>query len=188
MSILTSSLPDYLTISGEKCPIYTDFKVWLKFSEIVEEGTPDEKKIAEIFMMIFPKLPKNLFQAFPAILDFYRCSKQSEETNAKSSSKQMFSFEHDSDMIYSAFYQQYNIDLAAAKMHWWQFKALFNGLSDTTQFIKVVGFRGVNLSEIKNNEMRKYYSKMKRIYKLPDNRSESEKEDALNAMFSASFC
>ena len=100
----------------------------------------------------------------------------------------MFSFEHDSDMIYSAFYQQYNIDLSSAKMHWWQFKALFNGLSDTTQFIKVVGFRGVNLSEIKNNEMRKYYSKMKRIYKLPDNRSESEKEDALNAMFSASFC
>ena len=56
-------------------------------------------------------------------------------------------------MIYSAFYQQYHIDLAAAKMHWWQFKVLFSGLNEDTQFIKVIGYRNTDLSEIKNTEM-----------------------------------
>ena len=37
----------------------------------------------------------------------------------------------DSDYIYSAFLQQYGIDLETADMHWHKFLSLFNGLTGT---------------------------------------------------------
>lgn len=188
MNILTSTLPDFLTISGQKCKIRADFKTWLTFSSIVSNGEINAEKAVKICALVFYELPPNFNDAFREILKFYRCeTDEPEESHSASSKKQLFSFEYDADMIYSAFYQQYHIDLQATNMHWWQFKALFNGLNEDTQFIKVIGYRNADLSEIKNTEMRKFYGRMKKLYKLPDNRSEAEKEDALNDVFSASF-
>ena len=39
-----------------------------------------------------------------------------------------FVFEDDAPYIYSSFMETYGIDLLTAKLHWWQFLALFRGL------------------------------------------------------------
>ena len=46
--------------------------------------------------------------------------------NKQEKQKQIYSYEFDADYIYSAFLQQYKIDLNSIKyMHWWKFKDLF---------------------------------------------------------------
>ena len=68
-------------------------------------------------------------------------------------------------------------------MHWWKFRALFNGLNENVMFSKITGYRSMNTDKIKDKEQREYYEKMKRMYALPDNRTIEEKEsDFANAL------
>ncbi len=97
--------------------------------------------------------------------------------------KPSYDFECDDGMIYAAFLQQYRVDLSKCDMHWKEFKALFDNLSDDTQFIKVVQYRNVELSKIKDKEQKAFYRRMKQIYALPDKRTQEEK----NADFDEAF-
>ncbi|BFL72128.1 hypothetical protein SKB0087_06550 [Anaerococcus nagyae] len=91
-------------------------------------------------------------------------------------SKIIYSYTYDWHYIYSAFLQCYNIDLFKDNMHWWQFKALFNSLSEDTQFAKIMSYRSMTISSKMSKEEKKHYQQMKKIYALPDIRSEEEKE------------
>ena len=72
---------------------------------------------------------------------------------------------------------QYKIDLNSIKyLHWWKFKALFKSLNEKTQFVKIMGYRAMNLSKIKDKEMKSNYKRMQKLYALPDMRTEEEKE------------
>lgn len=190
MSILTENLPNYLMVLGEKCPINTDFKIWLEFSNIVSKGELDTVKIVKIFKLIFLKLPPNLVEGMKAISEFYGHASNTgtdvkEDTAEKA--KKYFDFEYDSELIYSAFLQQYKIDLTEATMHWWKFKALFQSLSEDTQLIQVIKYRSIKLSDIKNKEQKRFYAKMKKLHRLPDNRSEEQKERDLLSAFELLF-
>lgn len=48
-------------------------------------------------------------------------------------------------------------------------------------------YRAVDLSTIKDKEQKAFYRKMKQIYRLPDSRSEEEKEAAMIDAFAAMF-
>ena len=182
MSILTQKLPDYLLVRGKKCPIKTDFKTWLVFSELIGNSEELSAKIPQIFGLVFYELPPNLFDALTAMMEFYGKSKKDDNKNADSNAKKLFDFEYDAELIYSAFVQQYKIDLCDEDIHWWKFKALFEGLSEDTHFMKVMQYRGMDLSKIKDKEQKNFYKKMKRLYRLPDNRCEEEKEtDFINS-------
>lgn len=180
MSIITSVLPDYVTVRGKKYQIRTDFKVWLEFSEILTKNISWAEKVIKMLNLTFPELPSNLAEALSTVMDFYSHSADSEKKDENSLKKACFDFEYDADLIYSAFYQQYNIDLTEASMHWWKFKALLSSLSEDTHFIKVVQYRSIDISKIKDKEQKKFYNSMKKRYKLPDKRSEEEKELCLN--------
>ena len=187
MSILTENLPDFLVIREKKCRIKTDFKTWLKFSEIISEGESVEKKIPKILSLIFYELPPNLNDAFIAMMEFYSREKKGRGKSGESKNKAVFDFEYDADLIYAAFLQQYGIDLSDSDMHWWKFRALFNGLSEDTHFTKVVQYRGIDLSKIKDKDMRREYMKLKSAYRLPEKRSEAQKEADMVSSFEKMF-
>lgn len=180
MSIITNPLPDCVTIKGKEHKIRTDFKVWLNFSEILTDNISQAEKIIKMLNLTFYELPSNLAEAISSIMNFYSHSADAENKEENKLKKACFDFEHDADLIYSAFYQQYNIDLTEASMHWWKFKALLSSLSEDTHFIKVVQYRSIDISKIKDKEQKKFYSSMKKRYELPDKRSEEEKELCLN--------
>ncbi len=189
MSILTEKPPDYIIVRGERCPIKTDFKVWLEFSSLFGNGEFDLMKVTECFKLLFDELPPNMIEALKEIFNFYSHSpsKESEDNRREKEQKRNFDFEYDADLIFSAFMQQYKIDLSEASMHWWKFKALFSSLSEDTQFMEVLKYRSVKLSDIKDKKQKKFYSKMKRHYRLPDNRSEEQKEQDLTSAFESMF-
>jgi hypothetical protein len=115
--------------------------------------------------------------AFKNIVWFYACGQDIKESKSSENYKQIYSFEYDAEYIFSAFLSQYNIDLNSIKyMHWWKFRALFTGLNEDHLFSKIMSYRAMDLSKIKDKEQRKYYRKLKLKYRLPDTRSDREKE------------
>lgn len=187
MSILTERLPDYIIAGGRKHPIKTDFKIWLEFSELIKNKGFDSKKIVNIFKLLFDELPPNLLEALRAVFEFYAHSDKSDTKSREKNKKRVFDFEYDADLIYASFMQQYKIDLTEASMHWWKFKALFQSLSEDTQLMEAVKYRSVRLCDIKDKKQRRFYAKMKAAYKLPDNRSEEQKERELTEAFEKLF-
>ncbi len=188
MSLLTEKLPTELIICGEKCPINTDFRVWIKFTQILKGKEDLYEKTLQVFSLIFPeKLPKNMGEALKEIMAFYSPVSLKGTKGKKTQGRSIYDYDYDGEMIAAAFMQQYGINLSECDMHWHMFRAYFDNLSDETRFVKVLGYRSVKLSSIKDKQMKKHYAEMKALYKLPDNRTESQKEEALNNSFADMF-
>ena len=179
MNILTEKLPDYVTINGEKYPVYTDFKIWIKFDTIFEHtGEINEKTLFDVLKLCYvpPKLPPTWECALNGLFAFY-CGKQKGDGNDKASGNRIYSFEYDAEYIYAAFLAQYGIDLTVSDRHWYRFKSLLWGLTDNHKICEIMSVRALDLSSLKDKEQRRHYKKLKELYALPDMRSESEKEN-----------
>lgn len=179
MSLLIHKLPTQVN----EMAINTDFKISILFELLMQdEKIKKELKIMKALQLYYPDFEKirDYEKAIEQMLWFYRCGKElanSNKSNGNNKYNQIYSYEFDDNYIYSAFLQQYNIDLQETKyMHWWKFEALFDGLNENTEIVKIMGYRSINLSQIKDIEKRKYYKKMKRLYALPDMRTQKEKE------------
>ena len=178
MNTLTNKLPTEL--NGNK--INTDFRVSMQFEEILlNKKISRVDKVILALQLYYPELDKitDIEQAVEDMLWFYQCG-QRELTNKKQKNKeerQIYSYEFDSNYIATSFWEQYRIDIWDIEyLHWWKFKALFEGLEDNTKFIKILEYRAVDLSKIKDKELKKFYMSMKKVHALPDLRTEEEKE------------
>lgn len=187
INILLDALPQ-TTRNGLR--LRTDFRESIKFELLMQEKNINEQdKIALALQLYYYDLSKitDIKEAINEILYFYAGQQKNndiEKKKSKEDNKQIYSYEFDAEYIYSAFMQQYGIDLNSIKyLHWWKFKALMNNLSDNTQFVKIMGYRSINLAEIKDKNMKKQYKRLKEIYALPDMRTSEEKE----ADFSKAF-
>ena len=188
-NLLINKLPQH-TDSGLR--IRTDFRESIKFELLMQDKTiEDDKKIRMILNLYYynPENIEDVKKALEEIVWFYKGRDKIENKisgrNENNNKKQIYSYEFDAEYIYSAFMQQYKIDLNSIKyLHWWKFRALFTNLSEDVLFSKIMQYRAVELSSIKDKEMKKFYKKMKRIYALPDMRTEEEKEFDFGEAFS----
>lgn len=177
-SLLLGDLPDTVCVDGEKCFMRTDFKNWIKFELIITDtNLTGEQKLMATLPLCFRKLPSNPDVAIKACTEFYGGG--SEGKKGGEHIRPLYSFLHDGDLIFSSFKSQYGIDLCSENMHWYKFRALLKGLGSDTKFAEVVYIRGLDLSGVKDDELRKKYRELKKIWKLPDTRSEKEKHDEL---------
>lgn len=99
----------------------------------------------------------------------------------KEIAEEVFSFDHDAESIFAAFYQTYRIDLLEqqGKMRWEKFIALFNGLPSDTHFKHIVDIRQRDLPEGKGKEIRKAKKQLieaKQAYALPKEGEENEQK------------
>ncbi|MDU2670403.1 MAG: bacteriophage Gp15 family protein [Clostridium sp.] len=181
MNILVDLVPTIVNIDNKEYEINSDFRTSILFELLMQDGTiGEDDKIFMALQLYYPDIPENIKKAIEQMLWFYRCGKDVSSSKGNGKSKgvtQIYSFEYDDDYIYSAFLDQYNIDLQDIEyLHWWKFKALFKALKDDNMIVKIMGYRSMDLSKVKDKEQKSYYKKMKDLYKLPDNISNSEKE------------
>lgn len=185
MDLFTNPLPQTITVNGKDFPIATDFRVWVRFDCLTERKTMGPDTLAEVLALVFPErvlpervLPDSLSETLSALFRFYACGEDGNKKRKSTprSQKRVVSFSHDSPLIYAAFLAQYGIDLTRENLHWWKFRALFDGLNEHQKICEVVGWRAADLSKIKDKERRAFYRKMQEIYKLPDTRSIDEIE------------
>ena len=184
-NIILGKLP---TKTPSKMKIRTDFRESIKFELLMQDNSisdTDKIKLALNLYYYEPEKIQDVKKAIKDILWFYKCGKEDKnvddelkENNENNKQKQIYSYEFDAEYIYSAFMEQYKIDLNSIKyLHWWKFKALLISLNENILFSKIMGYRAMNINKIKDKDMKKHYKKMKKIYALPDMRSEEEKEN-----------
>lgn len=185
MNLLIDLVPKTVTIDNEEYEINSDFRYSILFELLMQDKTlSDKEKIVNALSLYYPVCPKNINEAINQMIWFYRGGKDIELSKGKDKGKsdiQIYSFEHDDDYIYAAFMDQYRIDLQDIEdLHWWKFKAMFKSLKEDNEIVKIMGYRSVDLSKIKDKEEKAYYRNMKELHKIPVSQSEREKIDKIN--------
>ncbi len=165
MNILTSPLPDCIIWKGKAYKLNTDFRIWLKFEGIMQDSSLSAAEKTRIIRDICFAEPPPDGAALEALNDFYMCGHTQKGKDA-GKNKPIVSFEQDAEYIYAAFYSQYGIDLAQSNLHWYKFHALFTGLGEENMIVKIMHFRGMDISRIKDKNQKAFYRKMKRIYRI----------------------
>lgn len=176
MNLLLDKLPHY-TPTGLK--IRTDFRESIKFELLMQDNRIKGKdKILLALNLYYYKQTTNLEQSIEDMLWFYRGGKELKTSQTKNGeNKQIYSYEFDDELIYCAFKDQYKIDLSSIPyLHWWKFKAMFEGLKNDNKIVEIMGYRAIDLSKIKDKEKKDRYKKLKKIYALPDMRTQEQKE------------
>ncbi len=162
------SLQNTILIDSSEYPIATDFRIWLKFEKIIENLKEDEESfytLLSFFVEIGLNFNINQFdQALQQVVSFFIGEKNN--NNLDNNSKKVFDFIKDEKYIYSAFLQEYNIDLYEIEyLHWHKFKFLLQSLSENCQLSKIIQYRSADTSKM-NKEQKQFYNKMKKIYSL----------------------
>lgn len=196
MNLLLDGLPEEVEIAGQKVPISTDFRTGVLFEEALLDPQLDNlDKLQTALSLYFPGVRfdvDTVEEAFRALVWFYRCGSDPEETTEAAADEDAeesgppedppFSYEYDADYIYGAFMQAYGLDLACTTLHWWQFRALFRSLPEDTQLVKIIGYRTMKLPAKMPKEQRQHYERLKRIYALPASADRQQLESDLNRL------
>lgn len=189
MNLLIDLLPTSVEIEGIEYDINTDFRTFMMFELLMQDDSVlDSEKGYMALDLFYETIPPNLSLAVEKIQWFYRCGKdevKTKGTDSTNKTKNIYSFEHDDDYIYSAFLTQYGIDLQDIEdLHWWKFKAMFKSLKEDNKISKIMGYRSMVIDNDMSDEDKKHYREMKQVYALPDLRSEEEKEEDFHNTFS----
>ena len=171
----------------------TDFRTSILFELLMQDVNISKKaKIVQSLKLYYPNFSQisNIEKAIDDITWFYRCGKNKNEDKLvkqknEKNKKQIYSYEFDDTYIYSAFLSQYNIDLQDIEnLHWWKFRALFEGLHKDNKIVEIMEYRATDLRKIKDKQEKAKYKRLKELYALPDMRTEEQKEnDFANALW-----
>lgn len=176
MDLTKKSLPNTVMVGGRDFSIYTDFRIWLRFciefSNWQKNGMKGALDIKYLFKNEIPvfQLPDD----YNSIMEF-AFPRNVVPHYEEDGGEQVLFYEIDGDYIFSAFYQQYGIDLLEVKeLHWHKFKALLNGISKPTKLNEIMGYR--SYTGEKNKDMDEQYRKIKEAWLPPYVPTEEELE------------
>jgi hypothetical protein len=123
--------------------------------------------IAEAVERFYPEgVPPNIAEAVGRMGWFLRDGEEARPEDAKKRARAL-DYDVDAPLILAAFRSAYQIDLTRDSMHWWTFLALLEGLPGHTRLAEIMGYRTINLSEIKDKETRKHYAQLQKQFRLP---------------------
>lgn len=192
MEIFNNKLPHSVNIGEIEIQINTDFRFSITFEEMIKEYNLEEDEERKEFWdkalkLYYPILninfdkstieKKNMFnfvidnvnEAIEKLMWFYRCGRDpiKNTEGQRPPKEEIYNFTYDEPKIYASFMQQYNRNIREENIHWWDFKALFDGLNEDTEIKKVISIRATDLTKIKDREMKDHYRKLKKICKIP---------------------
>ena len=123
-------------IDGEEYLIQTDFHYWISFGKKMEGAK--EINLLELdylykVMTVDGRdygVPEDRAKGYGELCKFYQNDQPLPHPTGKQGARAL-DWLIDSEYIYTAFLQQYGIDLETNDMHWHKFLSLFNGLTGT---------------------------------------------------------
>lgn len=191
LNLLIDGLPDTVNIRGTEYPINTDFRASILFELMVQDRSVKARdRILAAIDLYFDSYPEGerLEDVLDAVLWFYSCGKrtsmkdeeQTENETDDPPNQVAYSFEYDADYIFAAFLQQYGINLNRVKhLHWWEFKAMFTGLTQDCEFVKIMGYRVTKITKDMSKTEKVFLRKMKSVHALPISEEEQKEQAAL---------
>lgn len=166
--------PTFVFINEKKYPVRWKIAHWVAILQIADDPTLTEAEKLALQLKIAYKKKIRIDDLKEAAdkLHWFICAGRIHKR--ASGSKRVVDFVQDWPYVVAAFQQQYQIDLTPAPwwkfwardMHWWRFMQLFNGLTDETLLVKIMGYRGMNCAKIKDKELRRHYTELKKFYAL----------------------
>lgn len=192
MNILIDKLSTILKKRVGNIEFNTDFRIGMLFEMLMQDrNISKEIKVIQAIKLYYPHPEQitDIEKAYDDIVWFYTCGKSDFNNNKKDEEKsnkkkeksskdeRIYDYEYDDGYIYSAFLQQYGMDLQEIEyLHWWKFKSMFDALNKDTKIVEIMEYRAIDLGKIKDKEEKNRYKKLKKIYSLPDMRTEAQKE------------
>ena len=172
-NIILNRLPDRVEIGGKEYQIRSDFRTSILFEAMIRSTLNDKEKLIQMLHMYYPVIPQETGEAIKKAVWFYNCGREPQKEQCeKNHTKQEFkrhktsySFEQDAPYIYADFLREYKINLRrieSEELHWWEFNALFDSLSENSKIKKIMYWRtcdtaGMSRKEVQRiNELRKY--------------------------------
>lgn len=184
MNILIDKLPT----EYEGLKINTNFRSFILFELLMQDNKISKQEKIFLSLKLFYNEPiKDIKKAIEGILWFYSMGtnkKKGNNNDKTETKKQIYSYEYDANLIYSAVLSQYGVDLNEIDyLHWFKFKSMFDGLNDENKICEVMGYRAIDLSKIKDKNEKSKYKKLKQLWALPDNRTREQKENDFASAF-----
>lgn len=174
MNLFYEDYPDSIVVDGVEIPIVTDFREYVKLIDMLKDDSLNSQEKVYFLSQYFLEVPSDFSEAMNALTDFVIMKDREEieaedESNTEAESKkEVYSFEYDYPFIFSAFLSEYGINIRTIKyMHWWEFKLLFDGLSEKTEIKQRISYRSINLSTIKDKDERERIRKIQNAIRLP---------------------
>lgn len=163
MNALFDPLPYGVEVRGVNYELETDFRAGIKFAIMLEKG---ERNALKLLRPFFPHgFPRDIAGAFEAVVFFYCCGNPPEKKEGQKKEKPCYSFTVDAETIFADFWQFYNIDLSAERLHWYVFRSLLEGLPEESGFKKRVYYRTCNLKDLPKKE-RERIGKIKKLISI----------------------
>lgn len=178
MNLFYEDYPTVVCVGGKDIPIITDFREIVKMMDMLRAKDLEYEEKMYLLLQYFKEPPEDFEKALDALSDFVTMKELgrqdiSDDDNCEEKDekpqKDVYSFEIDYPFIFSAFLQEYGINIRTISyMHWWEFRMLFSGLSEESEMKQRIRYRSIDISEIKDKEERKRIAKIQRSIKLPD--------------------
>lgn len=125
------ALPTCLVVDGEEYQVDTSFRTWMRFGKLLQDGIAWRG----VFKGEVPK--GNWLEAACEFLESPNATPVKERGRQR-----VLDLILDGEYITAAFQQAYGIDLTEGDMHWHRFKALLNGVPDSTRLAQIMQIRG----------------------------------------------
>lgn len=184
IDLIKTRLPSAIEVDGSLFYLHTDFQFWLNFAQRIENKKAITVDDFKFLFLDQNHLPEDLTSAFNEIIAFGFPKREIPRSIGGGSSVKCLDYSIDADLIYSAFMQQYQIDLLdeSLHLHWYKFQALLSGLRET-KLNDVMGYRSYD--EFKKYDDKKERKELRQIWELPTVLNEQEQKDldAFNSLF-----
>lgn len=180
MNLSKARLPSAVEVGGNFYEIKTDFRFWLNFSKMISDK---DSLVGDFDIFYKGEKPSDRIEGINQLWEFYNPPKELPRDTGNGSTEQILDYFLDGELIYSAFYENYGIDLfdEKLKLHWHKFLALVSGLHDT-KLNEIMSYRVYN-----PNDKTKYETQMmelKNAWRLPTKkRILSKAQQQWNALF-----
>lgn len=177
MKLTKAILPKSIILSNGKIfEINTDHYYWFRFSEIIrgksylltdfdflyKSRNPEDK----------PSTVEEMQEAYEKLCEFFYEKKEIPRPTGDSDGTRTIDYEIDADLIYSAFMEQYGIDLVSTPLHWHKVRALLEGLHNT-KLNEIMGYRSWRRTGSgKLSDHEREMQKLKMAWSLPDDDDE----------------
>lgn len=174
ISLKKAVLPSTIEVDGIFYAIKTDFQYFLIFQELLKK---DKVMLKEFDYLYEVEIPEDRQKGLDELIRFAFPKRElPRKINNEQSNEIIFDYNIDADLIFSAFWEKYKIDLCDEKLHlhWYKFQALFFGLKDTL-FNSIMEYRSF-VPKGKMDEHQKNMLKQKKAWRIEEALTEEEQK------------
>lgn len=178
MNVFYEYYPEYIMVNGKEYPVITDYREWIRFSDMIKSDISTPLKLRFLSEMFLDDIPniyseEGLAATIMGITDFLMMEGtdfplENVRADEGQCDKGIY-YDYDAPYIISAFLRDYGIDLLEIPyLHWWKFRMLLDGLDEKSQIKERIYYRTVDVQSIKDKDERKRILKVRRMITLPD--------------------